>query len=78
MIASTNPKTHNPRISAQTLPNRLREIGERHPYAMYVLYAAFLFWPRIHDIPVPARGIDENEQPHAGRMAIIDVIEMLK
>ena len=47
MIASTTPGTHNPRISAQTVTNRLREIGERPPYTMYVLYAAFLFWPSI-------------------------------
>ena len=48
MIASTTPGTHNPRISAQTVTNRLREIGERPPYTMYVLYAAFLFWPSIY------------------------------
>ena len=29
--------THSPRISAQTVTNRLREIGERSPYTMYVL-----------------------------------------
>ena len=50
MIASTTPGTHSPRISAQTVTNRLREIGERLPsYTMYVLYAAFLFWPCILD-----------------------------
>ena len=43
MIASTTPETHTPRISAQTVTNRSREIGERPPYTMYVLYAAFLF-----------------------------------
>ena len=48
MIASTTLGTHNPRISAQTMTNRLREIGERPPYTMYVLNAAFLFWPSIH------------------------------
>ena len=42
MIARTTPGTHNPRISAQTVTNRLREIDEI-PYTMYVLYAAFLF-----------------------------------
>ena len=47
MIARTTPGTHNPRISAQTVTNRLQEIGERPPYTMYVLYAAFLFWPSI-------------------------------
>ena len=47
MIASTAPGTYNLRISAQTVTNRLREIGERPPYRMYVLYAAFLFWPSI-------------------------------
>ena len=47
MIAKTTPGTHNPRISAQIKTHRLREIGERSPYAMYVLYAAFLFWPSI-------------------------------
>ena len=41
-------------------------------------YPCKIFLSHIHDIPVPARGIDENEQPHAGRMAIINVIEMLK
>ena len=45
MIARTTPGTHNPRISAQTVTHRLREIGERPPYTMYVLYAVFLFWP---------------------------------
>ena len=48
MIASTTQGTHNPRISDQTVTNRLREIGEIPPYTMYVLYAAFLFWPSIH------------------------------
>ena len=48
MIASTTTGTYNPRISAQTVTNRLREIGEKHPYTMYVLYAAFLFWPSIY------------------------------
>ena len=47
LIASTTPGTHNPRICAQTVTHRLREIGERHPYTMYVLYVAFLFWPSI-------------------------------
>ena len=47
MIAKTTPETHNPRISAETMTHRLREIGERPPYTMYVLYAAFLFWPSI-------------------------------
>ena len=48
MIARTTPGTHYPRISAQTVTNRLREIGERPPYTMYGLYAAFLFWPSIY------------------------------
>ena len=47
MIARTTLGTHNPRISAQTVTHRLREIGERPPYTMYVLFAAFLFWPSI-------------------------------
>ena len=47
MIARTTQGTHNPRISAQTVTNRLREIGKIRPYTMYVLYAAFLFWPSI-------------------------------
>ena len=47
MIARTTPGTHNPRISAQTVANRLRKIVERPPYTMYVIYAAFLFWPSI-------------------------------
>ena len=48
MIARTTLGTHNSRISAQTVTHRLREIGERPPYTMYVLYAAFLFWPSIY------------------------------
>ena len=47
VIASTTPGTHNQRISAQTVTNRFREILERPTYTMYVLYAAFLFWPSI-------------------------------
>ena len=47
MIARTTLGTHNPRISAQNVTHRLREIGERPPYTMYVLYAAFLCWPSI-------------------------------
>ena len=47
MIARTTPGTHNPRNSAQTVTNRLREIVEKNPYTTYVLYAAFLFWPSI-------------------------------
>ena len=47
MIRITTPGTHNPRISAQSVTNRLRETGERPPYTMYVLYAEFLFWPSI-------------------------------
>ena len=31
MIARTTPGTHYPRISAQTVTHRLREIGERPP-----------------------------------------------
>ena len=55
MVARTTPGTHNPRISAQTVTHRLREIGERPPYTMYVLYAAFLFWPSIyHKLPLTA------------------------
>ena len=47
MRARTTPGTHNPRISAQTVTHCLREIGERPPYTMYALYAAFLSWPSI-------------------------------
>ena len=47
MIASSTPGTHILRFGAQTVTNRLREIGERSPYKMYVLYAAFLFLPSI-------------------------------
>ena len=50
MIARTTLGIHNPRISAQTVTHRLREIGERPPYTMYVSYAAFLFWPSIYSI----------------------------
>ena len=32
MIASTTPVTHNPRIRAQNVINRLLEIGENPPY----------------------------------------------
>ena len=48
MIARTTPGTHNPKLSAQNVTNRLREIVERPPYTMYVIYAAFLFWPSIY------------------------------
>ena len=48
MIARTTPRTHNLRISAQTVTHRLREIGKIPQYTMYVLYAAFLFWPSIY------------------------------
>ena len=48
MIARTTPETHNPRISAQTVTHHLREIGERLPYTMFVLYEVFLFWPSIY------------------------------
>ena len=48
LIARTTLGTHNPRISAQTVTHRLRDIGERPRYTMNVLYAAFLFWPSIH------------------------------
>ena len=47
MIAKTMPGPHSPRISAQTVTYRLREIGEILPYTMHVLYEAFLFWPSI-------------------------------
>ena len=47
MIVRTTLGTHNPRISAQTVTHRLREICERPQYTLYVLYAAFLFWPSI-------------------------------
>ena len=47
MIARTTLEIHIPRISAQTVTHRLREIGERPPYTMYMLYAAVLFWPSI-------------------------------
>ena len=50
MIARTTTGTHNSRISAQTVTHRLRKIGEIPPYTMYVLYAAFLFWPSIYTI----------------------------
>ena len=50
LIARTIAGTHNPRISAQTVTHRLRAIGERPPYTMCILYAAFLFWPSIYYI----------------------------
>ena len=43
VIARTTPGTHNPRISVQTVSNRLQEIGERPPYT-----CMFLFWPSIY------------------------------
>ena len=56
MIAKTTPETHNPRISAETIvTHRLREIGGRLPYTMYVLYAAFFFWPSIYLVSVILR-----------------------
>ena len=42
-IAGATPETHNLKISAQIVTHRSLEIGERPPYTMYVLYAAFLF-----------------------------------
>ena len=48
MLSRTTLGTHIPRISAQTVTHRLREIGKRPPYTMYVLYAAILFWPSIY------------------------------
>ena len=65
MIARTTLGTHNPRISAQTVTHRLRENGERPAYTMYVLYAAFLFWPsicvkRLYRIHEPQHRISNN------------------
>ena len=65
MIASTIPGTHDPRISAQTVTNRLLEICERPPYTMYVLHAAFLFWPSICKLAIVqialfARGLNST------------------
>ena len=48
IIAKTTQGTYNPRVSAQTVTHRLREIGVRPPYTIYALYAAFLFWPSIY------------------------------
>ena len=50
MRAKTTTGTQNPRISAQTVTHRLREIAKNPPYTVYVLYAAFLFWPSIYNI----------------------------
>ena len=36
VTARTIPQTHNPRISAQTVTNHLREIGERPLYLFYM------------------------------------------
>ena len=41
MIASTTAGTHNSSISAQTVTNRLREIGERLPHTMCVYMRRF-------------------------------------
>ena len=54
MIARTTQATHNPRISAQTVTNRLREIGKIRPYTKYVLYAAF-FFGLVYDSPSISR-----------------------
>ena len=44
MIASTTPVTYNARkINAQTVKNRLQEIGERPPYTMYIFYMQHFF-----------------------------------
>ena len=50
MIASTTPGTHNPRISAQTVTNRLREIGERPPYTIRDFFAILGRGPRAFEI----------------------------
>ena len=62
MIARTTQGTHNPRISAQTVTNGLREIGKIRPYTMYVLYAAFLFWPTINYIGLLLKPADQDIQ----------------
>ena len=42
MEARTTLRTHNPRISAQTVTHRLREIGERpHIQCMYYMRRFF-------------------------------------
>ena len=73
MVASTTPGTHNPRNSAQTMTNRLREIGEIPQYTLYVLYAAFLFWPSIYDRRIPQLK-KKTDQPEWGFDRSVQVI----
>ena len=47
MIISTAIVTHNPRISAQTVANRLREIGKR-PHVFYMRRLLFGLVYLIH------------------------------
>ena len=42
MIARTTQGYHNPRITAQTVINRFREIGEKHIQCMFYMQRFFL------------------------------------
>ena len=42
-----NPGTHKPRISVQTVTNRLREIGEISPIYNVCFICGVSFWPSI-------------------------------
>ena len=48
MIARTTPGTHNPRFSAQTETNRLREIGERPTYIQCMFYVRRFFFGLVY------------------------------
>ena len=56
MIARTTPGTHNKRISAKTVTNRLREIDERLPYTMIMIYMRRFFFGLVYSALIPDRG----------------------
>ena len=49
VTAKTIPQTHNPRNSAQTVTNHLREIGER---PLYLFYMPRFFLPCIYPVKI--------------------------
>ena len=50
LIAKTTPGTHNPRISAQTVTNRLRAIGEIPPIYNVCFICGVSFFYLVYDI----------------------------
>ena len=58
MITRTTTGTHNPRISAQTVANRLREIGEISPInnVCFICGVSFLAWYTCADPESFVRG----------------------